>query len=157
MDHKGRKLPWYKKSKKKKKPFLRNCGPITCLPMVRKILNAQRREEIYYSLAWFGQFPEEQKRCRKGTRGTDDLLFIDQHIFKKVKTKRKNVVIAWIDFKKAYVMVTLTWIIKCLKILKNIRQKHKVHHESHGIVSLKGIQSDKEALKSKGTVNTFVK
>ena len=48
---------------------------ITCLPMMQKILTAQIREEIYYSLTSYGLFPEEQKGCCKGSRGTAELLY----------------------------------------------------------------------------------
>ena len=37
--------------------------------MMWKILTAQFREEIYYSLIRCRLFPEEQKECYKGTRG----------------------------------------------------------------------------------------
>ena len=48
--------------------------------MTRKILTAQIKVEIYYSLVCHGLFLEEQKECHNGTRGTGDLLYIDQHI-----------------------------------------------------------------------------
>ena len=47
-----------------------NYRPITCLPMMWKILTAQIREEIYHSLKSLGLFPDEQKGCCKGSRGT---------------------------------------------------------------------------------------
>ena len=40
-----------------------------------------------------GLFPEEQKGCSKGTRGTCDLIKIYQHIPKESKTRQKNVAI----------------------------------------------------------------
>ena len=43
-----------------------NYRPITCLPMMWKILMAQIRKDIYYSLTSSGLFPEEKKGCRKG-------------------------------------------------------------------------------------------
>ena len=81
-----------------------NNRPIKCLLMTWKILTAQIRMEIYYLLISHGVLPEEQKGCRKVTKGTVDLLYID-HILKGGKT-RKNVIMAWIDNKKAYNMVT---------------------------------------------------
>ena len=36
------------------------------------------------------------KKCHRGTGGTNDLLYIDLHLFKEVKTKRKNRAMAWI-------------------------------------------------------------
>ena len=69
-----------------------------------KILTAQIREEIYDSLMSRGLFPEEQKGCRKGSRRTGELLYIDQHILDENKTRRKNMAKAWIDYKKAFDM-----------------------------------------------------
>ena len=74
--------------------------------MVWKILTAQMLKEIYYTLISSEQFLEEQKGCQKGTRGTGDLLYIDQHILKESKISRKKVAIAWIDNKKSYKMVS---------------------------------------------------
>ena len=90
--------------------------PITSLPMMWKILTAQIREEIFYSLTSRGLFPDEQKGCCKGYRGTAELLYIDQYILNESKTRRKNLTMVWIDYKKAYDMVPHSWIINSLKM-----------------------------------------
>ena len=95
-----------------------NYGPITCLPMIWKILTAQIREKIYYLLTSRGLFPDEQKGCRKGSGGTAELIYIDQHILNERKIRRKNLAIAWIDYKKAYDIVPHSCIINCLKMYK---------------------------------------
>ena len=59
--------------------------------------------------------PEEQKGCRKGSRGTNDLFYIDRAVIKEVKSRSKNLAMAWIDYKKAY-MVPHLWIIECLDL-----------------------------------------
>ena len=56
--------------------------------------------------------PEEQKGCRKGSRGTNDLLYIDRAVIKEVKSRNKNLAMTWIDYKKAYDMVPHSWIIE---------------------------------------------
>ena len=60
--------------------------------------------------------PEEQKGCRKGSRGTNDLLYIDSAVIKEVKSRNKNLAMAWIDYKKAYDMVPHSKIIECLDL-----------------------------------------
>ena len=65
---------------------------------------AQIRKEIYDLLISRELFPEEQKGYRKVNRGTGEQLYIDQHILHKDKTKRKNLAMEWIDYKKAYVI-----------------------------------------------------
>ena len=93
-----------------------------------QILTVQTREEIYYS--------KEQKGCRKGTRGSScsflsipsrcistlgpyagELLYIlgyNQHIFIESKKRQKYLLLASIDYKNAYDMVTPN----CLKMYK---------------------------------------
>ena len=95
-----------------------NYRPITCLPIMWKILTAQIRENIYNSVTSRGMFSDEQKECHKGSRGTAELLYIDQHILNESKTRRKNLAMAWIDNKKAYDMVPQSWILHCLKMYK---------------------------------------
>ena len=74
-----------------------NYRPITCQTMMWKILTAQIRENIYYALTSRGLFPNEHEGCRKESRSTAELLYIDQHILNQSKTKRKNLAMAWID------------------------------------------------------------
>ena len=57
-----------------------------------------------------------RRRCRKCSRGTNDLLYIDKTVIKEVKSRNKNLAMAWIDYKKAYDMVPHLWIIKCLDL-----------------------------------------
>ena len=87
-----------------------NYKPITCLPMLWKILTAQISKEIYDSLIIRRLFPEEQKGFRKWTRDTGKLLNIEQHILNKSKTRRRNLPMAWIDneivIKKEYLRRT---------------------------------------------------
>ena len=60
--------------------------------------------------------PEEQKGCRRKSKRTDDLLFIDKMILREVRMRKKNLVVAWIGYKKAYDMVPHSWIVKCLGV-----------------------------------------
>ena len=64
-----------------------NYRPITCFPMMWKILTAQISEEMYDLLTSRGLFPDEQKGCRKGSRGTAELLYIDQHILNESRNR----------------------------------------------------------------------
>ena len=90
-----------------------NYRPITCLLIMWKILTAQIRGNIYYSLKSRGLFPDEEKGCRKGPRGTAKLLYIVQRILNESKTRRKNVAMAWIE---AYDTLPQSWILHCLKM-----------------------------------------
>ena len=41
----------------------------------------------------------------EGSRGTNDLLYIDRAVIKEVKSRNKNLAMTWIDYKKAYDVV----------------------------------------------------
>ena len=73
-------------------------------------------DQIYAHLDEEKLLPEEQKGYRKGFTGTSDLLYIDQAVIKEVKSRTKNLAMAWIDYKKAYDMVPHLWIIECLDL-----------------------------------------
>ena len=79
--------------------------PITCLPIMWKLLTGVIADQIYAHLDQVKLLPEEQKRCRKGSRGTNDLLYIDRAVIKEVRSRNKNLAMAWIDYKKTYDMV----------------------------------------------------
>ena len=46
------------------------------------------------------------------------IINIDQHILDESKTRRKNLAMVWIDYKKAYDMVPYSWILNILKMCK---------------------------------------
>ena len=73
-------------------------------------------DQIYAHLDQEKLLPEEQKGCRKGSRGTNDLLCILRTVITEVKPRDKNLAMAWIDYKKAYDMVPHLWIIECLDL-----------------------------------------
>ena len=93
-----------------------NYRPITCLPLMWKLLTGVIADQIYAHLDQEKLLPEEQKGCRKGSRGTNDLLYIDRAVIKEVKSRNKNLAMAWIDYKKVYDMVPHSWIIECLDL-----------------------------------------
>ena len=69
-------------------------------------------------------FPEEQKGCRRKSRGTKDQLLIDKAVLKDCRKRRTNLAMAWIDYRKAYDFVPHSWILACLNMLgiaENVR------------------------------------
>ena len=93
-----------------------NYRPITCLPLLWKLLTGVIADQIYEHLDQEKLSAEEQKACRKGSRRTNDLLFTDRAVIKEVKSRNKNLAMAWINYKKAYHMVPHSWIIECLDL-----------------------------------------
>mgnify|MGYP001794065188 FL=1 len=95
-----------------------NYRPITCLPIMYKALTAMISESIYRHLEEENLIPWEQKGCGKRSRGTKDQLIIDKYIMKDSKNRKTNLMMAWIDYKKAYDMVPHSWITSVLEIVK---------------------------------------
>ena len=54
--------------------------------------------------------------CRKDSRGPHNSLYIDMAVITEVKSRNKNLAMAWIDYKKAYDMVPHSRIIECLDL-----------------------------------------
>ena len=73
-------------------------------------------DQIYAHLDQEKLLPEEQKGCRKSSRGTNDLLYIDRARVKEVKSRNKNLAMAWRDYKEACDMVPHSWIMHCLDL-----------------------------------------
>ena len=93
-----------------------NFRPITCLPLLWKLLTGILAEELYEHLEQANILPWEQKGCSKGNRGTEDQLLIDKMIVKNSKKRLTSLAVAWIDYRKAYDMVPHSWIEKCMNM-----------------------------------------
>ena len=55
-----------------------NYRSISCLPLMWKLMTGMLPEMMYSHLERENVLPSEQKRCRKGSRGTKDQLLIDK-------------------------------------------------------------------------------
>ena len=82
-----------------------NYRPITFLSLMWKLFTGVIADQIYEHIDREKLLPEKQKGCRKGSRGTDDLLYIDKAVIKEVMSRNNNLAMAWIDYKKAYDLV----------------------------------------------------
>ena len=101
-----------------------NYRPITCLPMMWKLLTGIIAEEMYTYLERENLLPEEQKGCKRGSRGTKDQLLIDKTVLRDCKKRHTNLAMSWIDYKKAYDFVPHSWICECMEmfgVAENVR------------------------------------
>ena len=87
-----------------------NYRPKTCLPSMWKLLQDVIADQIQENLDEQKLLPEEQKGGRKRSRGTNYLLYIDRVVIREVKSRKKNLAMTWIDYKKADHMVPHCWI-----------------------------------------------
>ena len=102
-----------------------NYRPITCLPLMGKLFTGIIADDIYHHLSRESLLPEEQKGCRRMSRGTKDQLLIDKTILQDCKRRHTNLAMAWIDYRKAFDFVPHSWICECLEmfgIAENVRQ-----------------------------------
>ena len=87
-----------------------NYRRITWLPLVWKLL------QVFISRWNLWLFRKENiiaKGCRWKCKGTGDLLFTDKIILREVQMRKKNLGVAWVDYKKAYDMVPHPCIVEC--------------------------------------------
>ena len=89
---------------------------IKCLPHMWKLLTGMIAEETYAYLDNLKLLPEEQTGCRRQSRGTKDQLLTYKIVLKDCKKRHTNLCMAWIDYKKAYVLVPHSWINECMEI-----------------------------------------
>ena len=66
-----------------------NIGPITCLPIMGKLLTNIISEKMYKYLDEEKLLPDEQKGCRRQKRGTKDQLIIDNIVIRNCRRSLK--------------------------------------------------------------------
>ena len=88
-----------------------NCRPIACLNLTWKLLTGIISDKTYDHLEKNRLLPEEQKGSRRKCQGTKDQLAIDRCILQNCRKRKTKLSMAWVDYKKAYVMVPHSWII----------------------------------------------
>ena len=93
-----------------------NYRPISCLPLMWKLFTSIISECFYKFLDERKIIPDEQKGCKKNSRGTKDQLLIDKAVLRDCKRRSTNLAMAWIDYRKAYDMVPHSWIETCLEM-----------------------------------------
>ena len=64
------------------------------------VLLTKKKEDIYCFTENENLFPEEQKGCRRKSRGRKDQLLSDEAVLKECRRRRTNLAVAWIDCRK---------------------------------------------------------
>ena len=101
-----------------------------CLPLLWKLLTGIIANEMYEYLDSRSLLPEEQKGCRRKSRGMPDLLYIDRMVLREAKQRKKGLAMGWIDYRKAHDMIPHSWILECLKDLGVNEQLRQFLEES---------------------------
>ena len=85
--------------------------------MTGKLLTGIINDEIYGFVDNEAILPEEQKGCRRKSKGTGDQLYIDKMPLQEVKQRKKNLVMRYIDYHKACDMGPHYWVIDSLNMI----------------------------------------
>ena len=81
-----------------------NHRPITCLPLMWKLLTGMISNALHDFMESSSKLPIEQKGCRRKSGGTKDQLLIDKTVLNDCRRRHTNLGMTWIDYKKAYDM-----------------------------------------------------
>ena len=101
---------------KSKRNSASNYRPITCLPIMWKLLTGIISERLYNYLEDTNTIPHQQKDCRRKCRCTKDQPLIDKMVMMNSKRRKPILSMAWIDYKKAFNMIPHSSLIECLEI-----------------------------------------
>ena len=74
---------------------------ITCFPFIRKVFTRILIGQVYGHMERDKFYSDEQKGCRRESRGTKDQLMIDKIVIKNCKRRMTSLRLAWIDYTKA--------------------------------------------------------
>ena len=88
-----------------------NYRPIACLNLIWKLLTAIISDKTFDHLNENKLLPDKQKGSKRKCSGTKDKLAIDRCILQNCRKRKTNLSMDWVDYKKAYDMVTHSWII----------------------------------------------
>ena len=91
-----------------------NFRPITYLPIMWKLLSGILADSMYQHLETQNLIPEEQKGCKRNSRGCKEQLLIDKLVMKHCKRRRKDLYMTFIDYKKAYDSVPHSWLLSSM-------------------------------------------
>ena len=76
--------------------------------------------------------PNEQKGCRKNSRGTKDQLLIGKAFLKNYRRRLTNLSMAWIDCQQAYDVVPHSWILECARLVGVALHIYRIDREQYG-------------------------
>ena len=96
----------------------KNYRPIALQNSMCKIYTAILAEFIIDHCEENNIITVEQASGKKDNWGCTDQLLINKMVYEEVKSNRRNLATAWLDYKKAFDSVSHTWLIKSLELAK---------------------------------------
>ena len=84
--------------------------PIACLNTSNKLLTCALAGMITEHTLRVGVLPAEQKAIRKGTGACQDALTVNMAVANEAKRDKRDLSVAWVDYRKAYDLVPHRWL-----------------------------------------------
>ena len=113
--------------------FKKGTGPNNNRPITSllKILTAEIREEIYYSLMNQDCSLKNRKNATREHEEKDSYYTMINTSSRRKKNRRKNIAITRTDYQRAYDIFIQSWIIDCFKMYSISWTSHKVNRENN--------------------------
>ena len=92
----------------------KNYRPIACLKIIYKIYTSILNQFLVDHCTTNNIITTEKAECKKQSWGCFDQLLINEMILEKVQHQRKNLLMMWLDYNKAFDSVPHYWIIRVL-------------------------------------------
>ncbi len=92
--------------------------PIACLNTTYKLLTGVAAEMLTDHVTRKGMLPWEQKALRRKRRGCLDALVVDRAVVREAQNDRRDLSVAWVDYRKAFDMVPHKWLRRVLKAVR---------------------------------------
>ena len=96
----------------------KNYRPIGCQNTLYKVFTSILAYFIQDHCTMSNIIAPEQGGGKPGTWGYIDQLLVNKHITNEVKSKRRNLLCAWLDYQKAYDLVPHSWRLEALRLAK---------------------------------------
>lgn len=95
-----------------------NYRPITCLNTIYKAFTSLIMEKLLKEIDPIWKKIYEQRGSKRGVPGLKDNILIDSSVCQDANTYKRNLSMAWIDYRKAYDSTSHEWITLLLRTLK---------------------------------------
>lgn len=95
-----------------------NFRPITCLPVGYKIFTSIIAGKINDHLTNNNIMAWQQNGCKAKAKGSKEWLILDSVVANHARVKKRNLSVAWIDYRKAFDSVPHSWLIQVLEVYK---------------------------------------
>jgi len=103
----------------------KNYRPITCLNTLYKTFTGVLNELLLQNVEYIWSSTFEQRGSKRGMSGTKECLLVDRCVCTDSVYHKRNLSMAWLDYRKAFDTTShsyLAVLLRCLKVQPNLRR-----------------------------------